>query len=166
MLLTLWTFCLVKTCLKLYQSIIFILPDDSTLDHHGSLLMLMTWQLMVSKIWKSNFFYICYEKCLLSSSHVFISGEYTTLKNNLDILHLMFTVIHSMQCTRKTFMIHQTFVRWALYILLKFVKSLIRHLGLAIGNVGCVRCFSWTLFSASSKFNPVQNFFILNKIMT
>ena len=34
-------------------------------------------------------------------------------------------------------MIHQTFVRWALYILFKFVKSLIRHLGLAIGNVRC-----------------------------
>ena len=49
------------------------------------------------------------------------------------------------QCTRKTFMIHQTFVRWALYILLKFVKSLIWHLGLAIGNVWHVRWFSWTL---------------------
>ena len=33
-------------------------------------------------------------------------------------------------------MIHQTFVRWALYIILfKFVKSLIRHMGLAIRNV-------------------------------
>ena len=49
------------------------------------------------------------------------------------------------QCTWKTFMIHQTFVRWALYILFKFVKSLIGHLGLAIGNVRCVRWFSWTL---------------------
>ena len=43
------------------------------------------------------------------------------------------------------FMIHQTFVRWALYILFKFVKSLIRHLGLAIRNVRCVPWFSWTL---------------------
>ena len=49
------------------------------------------------------------------------------------------------QCCWKTFMFHQTFVRWALYILFKFVKSLIRHLGLAIGNVWCVRWFSWTL---------------------
>ena len=46
---------------------------------------------------------------------------------------------------RKTFMIHQTFVRWALYILFKFVKSLIRHLGQAIRNVSCVQWFSWTL---------------------
>ena len=53
--------------------------------------------------------------------------------------------ISNAQCTRKTFMIHQTFVRWALYILFKFVKSLIGHLGLAIGNVWCVRWFSWTL---------------------
>ena len=50
------------------------------------------------------------------------------------------------QYSRKTFMIHQTFVRWALYILFKFVKSLIRHLGLAIGNVRCVRWFLWTLW--------------------
>ena len=42
-------------------------------------------------------------------------------------------------------MIHQTFVRWAFNILFKFAKSLIRHLGLAIGNVWCVRWFSWTL---------------------
>ena len=51
-----------------------------------------------------------------------------------------------LQCTRKTFMIHQTFVRWALCILFKFVKSLIRHLGLAIRNVRHVRWFSWTLY--------------------
>ena len=49
------------------------------------------------------------------------------------------------QCSWKTFMVHQTFVQWALYILFKFVKSLIRHLGLAIGNVRHVRWFSWTL---------------------
>ena len=51
----------------------------------------------------------------------------------------------SLQCYRKTFMVHQTFVRWALYILFKIVKSLIRHLDLAIGNVRHVRWFSWTL---------------------
>ena len=52
------------------------------------------------------------------------------------------------QCSWKTSMVHQTFVQWALYILLKFVKSLIRHLGLAIGNVRHVRWFSWTLYHA------------------
>ena len=46
------------------------------------------------------------------------------------------------QCTWKTFMIHRTNVRWAFNILFNFVKSLIRHLGLAIGNV---RWFTWTL---------------------
>ena len=51
----------------------------------------------------------------------------------------------SFQCTWKTFMIHQTCVRWDLCILFKFVKSLIKHLGLAIGNVRCVWWFSWTL---------------------
>ena len=50
-----------------------------------------------------------------------------------------------LQCTWKTFKIHQTFVWWAFNILFKFVKSLIRHLGLAIRNVWCVRWFSWTL---------------------
>ena len=46
--------------------------------------------------------------------------------------------IYGRQCSRKTFMVHQTFVWWALYVLLKFVKSLIR-------NVRHVRWFSWTL---------------------
>ena len=50
-----------------------------------------------------------------------------------------------LQCSWKTFMIHQTFVQWALYILVKFMKSLIIHLGLAIGNIRCVWWFSWTL---------------------
>ena len=50
-----------------------------------------------------------------------------------------------MQCSWKTFMVHQTIVQWALYILLKFVKSLIGHSALAIGNVWHVRRFSWTL---------------------
>ena len=49
------------------------------------------------------------------------------------------------QCTWKTFMVHQTFGQWALYILFKFVTSIIRHLGLAIGNV---RWFSWTLLAS------------------
>ena len=39
----------------------------------------------------------------------------------------------------------QTFVRWALYILFKFVKSLTRHLDLDIRDARCVRWFSWTL---------------------
>ena len=39
------------------------------------------------------------------------------------------------QSRRKTFMVHQTFVGWALYILYEFVKFPIRHLGLAIRNV-------------------------------
>ena len=38
----------------------------------------------------------------------------------------------SQQCRRKTCMVHQTFVWWALCIPYKFVKSSIRHLGLAI----------------------------------
>ena len=46
-------------------------------------------------------------------------------------------------------MVHQTFVWWALYILFKIVKSLIRHSGLAIGNVRHVRWFSWTLLDLS-----------------
>ena len=51
------------------------------------------------------------------------------------------------QCRRKTFMVHQTFVWWALYIIsYKFVESPFRHLGLAIGNVRCVWRFSPTLY--------------------
>ena len=50
-----------------------------------------------------------------------------------------------MQCRRKTFMVHQTLVWWALYIPYKFVNSPIRHLGLAIGNVRRVWRFSPTL---------------------
>ena len=58
------------------------------------------------------------------------------------------TLSHNIpQCTWKTFMIHQTFARWALYILFKFVKSFIRHLGLAFGNVWW---FSWTLIPSLS----------------
>ena len=51
-----------------------------------------------------------------------------------------------MQCRRKTFMVNQTFVWWTLCILYKFVKYPIRHLGLAIGNVRCVRRISPTLY--------------------
>ena len=54
-------------------------------------------------------------------------------------------ILHQIQCYRKTFMVHQTFVRWTLHIIFKIVKSLIRHLGLAIGNVRHVWWFSWTL---------------------
>ena len=50
------------------------------------------------------------------------------------------------QCRRKTFMGHQTLVWWSLYIPYKFVKSPIRHLGLAIGNVWRVRRISPTLW--------------------
>ena len=50
------------------------------------------------------------------------------------------------QCRRKTCMVHQTFVWWALYIPYKFVKSSIRHFSLAFGNVRCVRRFSLTLY--------------------
>ena len=50
------------------------------------------------------------------------------------------------QCSRKTFKVHQTSVQWTSYILFKFVKSLIRHLGLAIRNVWW---FSWTLIKRS-----------------
>ena len=58
------------------------------------------------------------------------------------------------QCTRKTFMIHQTFVRWVLCILFKFVKSLIGHLGLAIGNIRHVRwfCEHWLNVNTSPSF--------------
>ena len=47
---------------------------------------------------------------------------------------------------KKTFIVHQTIVGWALYILLKFMKSLIGHLTLTIRNV---RRFSWTLLLGS-----------------
>ena len=42
------------------------------------------------------------------------------------------------QRSRKSFMVHQTSVQWALFKLFKFMKSLIRHLSLAIGNVSDV----------------------------
>ena len=54
---------------------------------------------------------------------------------------------HNLQCRWKTCMVHQTFVWWALYIPYKFVKSSIRHFGLAIGNVRYARrffCLNWT----------------------
>ena len=62
-----------------------------------------------------------------------------------ETTHMGFHLHTQHQCCRKTLMVHQTFVRWASYILFKFVKSLIRHLDLAIGNVRCVWWFSWTL---------------------
>ena len=74
-------------------------------------------------------------------------GSFTCTVNESLGMHVMFTLWY--QCSWKTFMVHQTFVQWALYILFKFVKSLIRHLGLAIGNVRHVRWFSWTLWYSS-----------------
>ena len=68
-----------------------------------------------------------------------------------------------MQCSRKTFMVHQTFVQWALYILLNFVISPIRHFGLAIGNVRHVRWFLWTLVMQSFDGNFVD---CLNNVLT
>ena len=64
----------------------------------------------------------------------------------------------SFQCSWKTFMVHQTFVRWALYILFKYVKSLIRHLVLAIRNVRHVQWFSWTL-----SFSDLISFLSINR---
>ena len=53
-----------------------------------------------------------------------------------DVKNFKFWIwVRLWQCCRKTFMVHQTFIWWALYILFKFMKFLIRHLGLAIGNV-------------------------------
>ena len=83
--------------------------------------------------------------------------------NTLPVMLWMFLILclsccecfwHSVcyRCTRKTFMIHQTFVRWVWYILFKFFKSLIRHLGLAIGNVWW---FSWTLCYVVNIFNTL-----------
>ena len=50
-----------------------------------------------------------------------------------------------LQCRQKTLLVHQTFVWWTWYILYKFGKFPIRHLGLAIGNVWWVRRFLPTL---------------------
>ena len=50
------------------------------------------------------------------------------------------------QCYQKTSIVHQTFAQWALYILFKIVKYLIRHWGLAIGNIRHVWWFSWALY--------------------
>ena len=58
------------------------------------------------------------------------------------------------QCSRKTSIIHQTFVQWALHILFKFVKSLIRNLNLAIRNVWW---FSWTLFYVMNSYKNIQS---------
>ena len=38
----------------------------------------------------------------------------------------------NLQCSRKTFMVHHSFVWWALYTPYKFVKSPIRHVALAV----------------------------------
>ena len=67
----------------------------------------------------------------------------------MDVISYLWGLGSIMRCYQKTSMVHQTFVRWALYILFKIVKSLIRHLGLAIGNVRHVRWYSWTLIMCS-----------------
>ena len=78
---------------------------------------------------------------------VIYMNDIQTVSEHLNfILYADDTTLTSMlQCYRKTFMVHQTFVRWTLYIIFKIVKSLIRHLGLAIRNVRQVWWFSWTL---------------------
>ena len=63
----------------------------------------------------------------------------------------------SAPCRRKTFMVHQTFVWWALYILHKFVKSPTRHLGLAIRNVWCVRRFLSVAFHSGECLSLADN---------
>ena len=102
----------------------------------------------------------------------------------------MLTYCQRDQCTRKTCMIHQTFVRWAFiwvrsqssclvtwfcyqlvakpgnktaapswrdsYILFKFVKSLIRHLGLAIGNVRWFSSTLWVSWEQKNSVNKIQ----------
>ena len=80
---------------------------------------------------------------------------YNRMGYELMNLHMdLWKTVSTFQCRRKTFMVHQTFVWWALYIPHKFVKSPIRHLGLAIGNVRRVRHFSSTLtFTCILTFN-------------
>ena len=75
------------------------------------------------------------------------SGDIRCQKSLSPLVQVMVCclIAPSYQCSQKTFMVHQTFVWWALYILFKFVKFLIGHLGLAIGNVRHVRWFSLTL---------------------
>ena len=68
----------------------------------------------------------------------------SSVAGTYSLIHLVCS-LEGPQCSRKTFIVHQTFVWWAWYILFKFVKSLIRHLGLANGNVQHVRWFSRTL---------------------
>ena len=55
--------------------------------------------------------------------------------------------------------VHQTFVWWVLYNLYKFVKFPIKHLGLAIGDVRCVRRFLPTLGVSQIFYLPNFNFF-------
>ena len=64
------------------------------------------------------------------------SGKWRPFCLSLNVLR------PQIQCWWKTFMVHQTLVWWALYILYKFGKFPIRHLSLAIGYV---RRFSPTL---------------------
>ena len=94
----------------------------------------------------------------------FISGN---KKIHLQFLSFLYTetvqlqsflVIYQIpQCRRKTSMVHQTFVWWALYILYKSGKFLIRHLSLAIGNV---QRFSPTLYHLRVKWTPFKTHFL------
>ena len=52
---------------------------------------------------------------------------------------------HWSQCIWKTYMVHQTFVRWALHILHEFVESLVRCLDLAVRNVNRFLPTMWSL---------------------
>ena len=74
------------------------------------------------------------------------------------------------QWRRKTFMVHHTFVWWALYILYKFVKSPIKHLVLAIRNAGflpanfcntCNRTFWPQVYQKHIKFTSIYTEIVL-----
>ena len=63
---------------------------------------------------------------LIGWAHIQMKPAHSHLQLSCYLLHLQWGCQY--HCTRKTSMIHQTFVRWALYILFKYVKSLVRHL--------------------------------------
>ena len=117
---------------------------------------LLHWQ------WSSHF--DCPSKWISKSYSEYVEYSWIELSKSTSTKHSPCTYSNTctwiIQCSRKTFMVHdhQTFVRWALYILFKFVKSLIRHLGLAIGYVQYVRWFSWTLILKSILVKGNTNF--------
>ena len=123
-----------------------------------SLLQVPKWLLFVPRartwptspfkvIWWTTTLWTAVQRCALRKYNFFPRAWFVTLFYELQSISLVYDLwyILVLQCSWKTFMIHQTFVRWALYSLFKFVKSLIRHLGPAIRNVRHVRWFSWTL---------------------